>query len=89
MFPLSKATDATVGGFTSRPWLTGGCVMSMLRARSAALAFERTIWSIAALVKELPAMTPERYASLGERARGDGHGDSAEGGGAQGANHTQ
>ncbi|HEV7264749.1 MAG TPA: cytochrome c [Falsiroseomonas sp.] len=26
---------------------------------------DRTIWSIAAFVKELPAMTPDRYASLG------------------------
>lgn len=27
---------------------------------------EKTLWSIAAFVKELPAMTPERYASLGK-----------------------
>ncbi|WP_372621943.1 c-type cytochrome [Falsiroseomonas sp.] len=34
---------------------------------------DRTIWSIAAFVKELPAMTPDRYASLG----GDGAGGQA------------
>jgi mono/diheme cytochrome c family protein len=26
---------------------------------------DQTLWSIVALVKDLPAMTPERYASLG------------------------
>lgn len=34
---------------------------------------DETLWSLAAFVKELPAMTPDRYAELG----GDGkHGDS-------------
>ena len=28
---------------------------------------DETLWGIAALVKELPAMTPERYAALGEQ----------------------
>lgn len=40
---------------------------------------DQAIWSIAALVKELPAMTPDRYAAL---AKGGG---GAEGGGGQGA----
>lgn len=28
---------------------------------------DQTLWSIAAMVKELPAMTPERYAAMGEQ----------------------
>jgi mono/diheme cytochrome c family protein len=32
---------------------------------------ERTLWAIAAFVKELPAMTPERYAELGGEPKGD------------------
>jgi mono/diheme cytochrome c family protein len=40
---------------------------------------DTTIWGIVAFVKELPAMTPERYASLGEAPR-QGGGDA---GGAQ------
>ncbi len=32
---------------------------------------DKALWGIVAMVKELPAMTPERYASLGER-----HGES-------------
>lgn len=46
---------------------------------------DQAIWSIAAFVKELPAMTPERYASLGQRAGGGAHGDGAEEAGAHGA----
>ncbi len=54
-------------------------------------AFGRThdhqaIWSIAAFVKELPAMTPERYAQLGESRTGTGH---AEGGSHEGGGHGQ
>ena len=37
---------------------------------------DRTLWSIAAFVKQLPAMTPQEYAALGEEA---GHGSSAGG----------
>ncbi|MDJ0391530.1 cytochrome c [Roseomonas sp. E05] len=33
---------------------------------------DRAIWSIAAFVKELPGMTPERYAALGGTADGGG-----------------
>lgn len=33
---------------------------------------DRTIWSIATFVKELPAMTPERYAALGTPAAAAG-----------------
>ena len=36
---------------------------------------DETIWGIVSMVKELPAMTPERYAALGEQ-RGHQHGDS-------------
>jgi mono/diheme cytochrome c family protein len=32
---------------------------------------DEALWSIAAFVKELPAMTPERYATLGEAKSGD------------------
>lgn len=40
---------------------------------------DRTLWAIAAFVKELPAMTPERYASLGDaESHGEG-GSHAEG----------
>jgi hypothetical protein len=46
---------------------------------------DQAIWNIAAFVKELPAMTPERYAALGERAGSGLHGGSAEGGGARDA----
>jgi mono/diheme cytochrome c family protein len=44
---------------------------------------EQAIWSIAAFVKELPAMTPERYAQLGESGTGAGQAESRshEGGG--------
>jgi mono/diheme cytochrome c family protein len=44
---------------------------------------DQAIWSIAAFVKELPAMTPERNAQLGESRTGTGHaeGGSHEGGG--------
>ena len=34
---------------------------------------DRTLWSIAAFVKELPAMTPERYAALGGGEGGHAH----------------
>lgn len=37
---------------------------------------DRALWSIAAFVKELPAMTPERYAALGEASSGDAHSTS-------------
>jgi mono/diheme cytochrome c family protein len=40
---------------------------------------DQAIWSIVAFVKALPAMTPERYASLGSAAHGGGspdHGQS-------------
>lgn len=42
---------------------------------------DRAIWNIVAFVKELPAMTPERYASLGESATpGGGRGAAPDGG---------
>lgn len=34
---------------------------------------DRALWSIAAFVKQLPAMTPETYASLGKESNSDGH----------------
>ena len=40
---------------------------------------DRTIWSIAAFVKGLPAMTPERYDVFGEDAGGGTHGGAAHG----------
>lgn len=46
---------------------------------------DQAIWSITAFVKELPAMTPERYAALGERAGGGSRGGDIEGVGGQGA----
>ena len=36
---------------------------------------DQTIWSIVAFVKALPAMTPERYTSLGSAAHGGGSQD--------------
>ena len=33
---------------------------------------DKTLWSVAAFVKELPAMTPEEYAAF-ESAGGSGH----------------
>lgn len=41
---------------------------------------ESTLWGIAAFVKELPAMTPERYASLGKGAGAHATGNQATGG---------
>ena len=38
---------------------------------------DQTLWGVAAFVKELPAMTPEKYASLGS-ADGTGHHDDEE-----------
>nr|CCD31945.1 Cytochrome C family protein, di-heme cytochrome C (Class I) [Methylocystis sp. SC2] len=38
---------------------------------------DQTIWSIAAFVKEMPAMTPETYAALGKSSGGRGHSMSA------------
>lgn len=42
---------------------------------------DQAIWSIAAVVKELPAMTAEHYAALGEEAGGGAQGGAAPGGG--------
>lgn len=36
---------------------------------------DRTLWNIAAFVKQLPAMTPERYAALGSSGDEHPHGD--------------
>lgn len=36
---------------------------------------DRTLWNIAAFVKGLPAMTPERYAALGRSDSEQSHGD--------------
>lgn len=55
---------------------------------------DETLWAIASFVKQLPAMTPERYATLGEGAHDDGghsghgadHGAAA--GTAQGASQS-
>ena len=40
---------------------------------------DQTLWGIAAFVKELPAMTPERYAEMGSAAK-HGHGSGGHGG---------
>ncbi|MFC4172745.1 c-type cytochrome [Microvirga sp. GCM10011540] len=45
---------------------------------------DRAIWNIAAFVKQLPAMTPERYAQLGSAQHGGGHGGGAQTTGATG-----
>lgn len=47
---------------------------------------DQAIWSIAAFVKELPAMTPEEYAQLGNDQQGGGghHGGAAQTTGAHG-----
>ncbi|HEV7368443.1 cytochrome c [Arenibaculum sp.] len=34
---------------------------------------DETLWSIAAFVKQLPGMTPEQYAALGDAQEGGGH----------------
>jgi mono/diheme cytochrome c family protein len=39
---------------------------------------DETLWNIAAFVKELPAMTPERYAALGPAGEGEAQGGQAE-----------
>lgn len=47
---------------------------------------DQALWNIAAFVKELPAMTPERYAALGGTPEGGGHhGDGGQHSGGGGA----
>lgn len=41
---------------------------------------DRTLWSIAAFVKQLPAMTPQEYAALGGGSDSHGHNSADQGG---------
>lgn len=49
---------------------------------------DKALWNIVAFVKELPAMTPERYASLGEGESGR-HGSGQHGAAARDSNAQQ